>query len=217
MRETTLAPHAFLNKAGYPLRKTQDEATLVWNLATGLYYKTRAKPPWRLGSVRPGVCYIGMVYKSLSDDPNGHACCAAQMFLNEGDGVVFRGANGPWRTGDDDYHLKKDAAKSLLKLVLATYKEMHGEPPKELFIHGQTYFNDEEWQAFCEAAPAGRMSWGCGFARPAARPSSSVTVTTLCCAALRYCWTTRSPISGPPDTCRSSTPKSARRRRTRCI
>jgi hypothetical protein len=22
------------------------------------------------------------------------------MFLNEGDAVVFRGANGPWKTGD---------------------------------------------------------------------------------------------------------------------
>lgn len=153
VRETTLAPHAFLNKAGYPTRKTQDAATLCWNLATGLFYKTMPKPPWRLATVRPGVCYIGMVYKSLPDDPNGHACCAAQMFLNEGDGVVFRGANGPWKTGDHEFHLKRDAAKNLLKMVLETYKEMHDGPPKELFIHGQTYFNDEEWQAFCDAAP----------------------------------------------------------------
>lgn len=155
IRETTLAPDAFLNKANYPIRKTQDRATVAWNLATGLYYKTQPKPPWRLASVRPGVCYIGMVYKNLPQDPNGHACCAAQMFLNEGDGVVFRGANGPWKTGDDEYHLKRDAAKDLLELVIETYQEMHDAPPKELFIHGQTYFNDEEWFAFCDAAPEG--------------------------------------------------------------
>jgi len=155
VRETTLAPGAFENRAGYPLRKTQDAATVAWNLATGLYYKTQPKPPWRLAAVRPGVCYIGMVYKSLPHDPDGHACCAAQMFLNEGDGVVFRGANGPWKTGDYEYHLKKDAAKNLLNVVLATYLDMHRCPPKELFIHGQTYFNDEEWNAFCEAAPEG--------------------------------------------------------------
>lgn len=153
VRETTLAPEAFLNKAGYPLRKTQDAATVAWNLATGLYYKTQPKPPWRLADVRPGVCYIGMVYKSLPNDPNGHACCAAQMFLNEGDGVVFRGANGPWKTGDHEFHLKKEAAKNLLTLVLETYAANHGGPPRELFIHGQTYFNDEEWNAFVEAAP----------------------------------------------------------------
>lgn len=153
IRATTLAPNAFRNTAGYPLRKTQDVATVSWNLATGLYYKTQPKPPWRLAAVRPGVCYVGMVYKSLPQDPDGHACCAAQMFLNEGDGVVFRGANGPWKTGDYEYHLKKDAAKNLLSLVLATYSEMHDGPPKELFIHGQTYFNDEEWSAFCDASP----------------------------------------------------------------
>ena len=36
LRETTLAPTAFLNKAGYPIRKLQDRATVAWNIATGL-------------------------------------------------------------------------------------------------------------------------------------------------------------------------------------
>src|SRR5258708_38758375 len=75
------------------------------------------------------------------------------MFLNEGDGVVFRGANGPWKTGDYEFHLKAPAAKKLLALVLKTYSETNGGPPKELLIHGQPYFNDEEWNPFVEAAP----------------------------------------------------------------
>jgi len=154
VRETTLAPDAFKNKSDYPVRRTQDRATVAWNLATGLYYKTQPAPPWKLSSVRPRVCYVGLVYKNLPNDPNGHVCCAAQMFLNEGDGVVFRGANGPYKSADDDYHLTPEAAKSLLGMVLDTYKEKHGAPPAELFIHGQTYFNDEEWNAFEEAAPA---------------------------------------------------------------
>lgn len=153
LRETTLAPEAFKNNAGYPVRKTQDAATVAWNLTTGLYYKTQPRPPWKLAEVRPRVCYVGLVYKNLPNDPNDHACCAAQMFLNEGDGVVFRGANGPWKTGDYEYHLKRDAAKKLISLVLETYSDNHGGPPKELFVHGQTYFNDEEWKAFEDAAP----------------------------------------------------------------
>jgi len=68
---------------------------------------------------------------------------------------VFRGANGPWRTGDYEYHLKPDAAEALLKTVLETYKDKHGAMPTELFIHGQTNFNDEEWGAFEKAAPKG--------------------------------------------------------------
>jgi hypothetical protein len=153
LRETTIAPEAFLNKKGYPQRKTQDRATVAWNLATGLYYKSQPMPPWKLWGVRPGVCYVGLVYKKLPSDPNGHACCAAQMFLSEGDGVVFRGANGPWQTAPYEFHLKPYAAKALIKTVLDTYTAKHGGPPKELFIHGQAHFNDDEWQAFIEAAP----------------------------------------------------------------
>ena len=73
--------------------------------------------------------------------------------MNEGDGVVFRGANGPWKTGDDEYHLKRQAANDLLSKVLKTYAESHPGPPNELFIHGQTSFNDEEWKAFEDATP----------------------------------------------------------------
>src|SRR5260370_16437608 len=75
------------------------------------------------------------------------------MFLSEGDGVVFRGANGPWQTGESEYHLKPEAAKDLIKKVLDTYHDKHGCVPSELFIHGQTSFKDDEWRAFEEAAP----------------------------------------------------------------
>jgi len=155
LRETTLAPDKFLNKANFPIRRTQDRATVAWNIATGLYYKTQAEPPWKLAGIRDGVCYIGLVYKNIPNDPNDHACCAAQMFLSEGDGVVFRGANGPWRTGDYEYHLDAGAAANLISMVLESYRSKHGRAPKELFIHGQTSFNDEEWKAFEKAAPAG--------------------------------------------------------------
>jgi len=153
LRETTLAPEKFMNKHGYPIRKTQDRATVAWNIATGLYYKTQPAPPWKLAGVRPGVCYVGLVYKNLPNDPKGHACCAAQMFLAEGDGVVFRGANGPWESGPNDFHLSPAAARHLIKTVLDTYAETHDRPPNELFIHGQTYFRKDEWMAFESAVP----------------------------------------------------------------
>jgi hypothetical protein len=77
------------------------------------------------------------------------------MFLSEGDGVVFRGANGPWETSPNDFHLNPTAAKNLIKMVLETYAEKHGGPPAELFIHGQTYFRADEWAAIESAAPRG--------------------------------------------------------------
>lgn len=153
VRETTLAPEAFTNKHGYPKRGVQDAATVAWNMATGLYYKTQAEPPWKIHDMREGVCYVGLVFKNLPNDKNDHACCAAQMFLSEGDGIVFRGANGPWQTADGEFHLKADAARDLIGKVLATYREKYGGPPKELFIHGRAGFSKEEWGAFEKAAP----------------------------------------------------------------
>lgn len=153
IRETTVAPSEFLNKIGKPLRGTQDPATISWNLATGLYYKSQASPPWKLANMRDGVCYIGLVFKLIPNHKEKHACCAAQMFLSEGDGIVFRGANGPWMTDDYEFHLSKTAAKKLIQTVIKTYKTKFGKYPKELFIHGKTKFNKQEWEAFSEAAP----------------------------------------------------------------
>ena len=67
--------------------------------------------------------------------------------------MVFRGANGPWKTGKNEFHLKLEPAKKLIGQVLETYRDKHGGPPKELFIHGRTTFNDEEWEAFKSVVP----------------------------------------------------------------
>lgn len=80
---------------------------------------------------------------------------AAQMFLYEGDAVVFRGANGPWKTSDFEFHFQPKEAQSLIAKVLETFKSKHGAPPKQFFIHGRTTFNDDEWKAFKKAMPKG--------------------------------------------------------------
>jgi hypothetical protein len=154
VRETTLTPHEFLSDNGMPLRRLEDPATVAWKLCTGTYYKAGGRP-WQLASVRPGVCYVGLVYKrsDLITDKR-HACCAAQMFLTDGDGVVFRGALGPWYQADrHQFHLNRDAARGLAEMVIAEYELLHGAPPKELFIHAKSAFSNEEWSGFLDAAP----------------------------------------------------------------
>ncbi len=76
------------------------------------------------------------------------------MFLSEGDEVVFRGANGPWKTENKEFHLSKEAAKKLVDQVLKTYRSKFGENPKELFNHGRTKLTQDEWKAFADAAPS---------------------------------------------------------------
>jgi hypothetical protein len=72
----------------------------------------------------------------------GEACCAAQMFLNSGNGVVFRGALGPWYSAKNrEFHLRRDAAQALVGQVIDAYRKEHGAPPEELFIHGRHRFS----------------------------------------------------------------------------
>ena len=74
------------------------------------------------------------------------------MFLQDSDGLVFKGAMGPWYSPETgQYHLSRSEAKKLIEAVLKTYSEEHRDPPRELFIHGRTRFNDEEWAGFCDA------------------------------------------------------------------
>ena len=153
VRETTLTPHQFVEN-GHPIRKLQDPATVAWNICTTAFFKASGKP-WKLASVRPGVCYVGLVYKIDETDPAaGNACCGAQMFLDSGDGVVFRGAVGPWYSEAlKEYHLNKEKASELMSLVVEAYRELHGKPPIELFIHGKTRFNSDEWEGFKSVVP----------------------------------------------------------------
>lgn len=110
--------------------------------------------PWRLANVRPGVCYIGIVYKrDETQKSHENVCCGAQMFLDSGDGIVFRGAMGPWASADNrEYHLSEEAAGDLMETVLKAYVSKHGQKPTEIYLHGRTNFNDEkEWRGFRNA------------------------------------------------------------------
>ena len=131
------------------------ETDKAWNIATSLYYKCGGIP-WKLNDVRQNVCYVGLVYKQT--DPKNknskNACCAAQMFLSDGDGMVFRGNVGPWYNPmSKEYHLNESDAEELISNSLEAFKKQSPEAkyPDEVFIHAKTKFNDEEWQGFLNA------------------------------------------------------------------
>lgn len=153
VRESTLTPYEFL-KANQrdPKRSVEDPASLAWKLCTGSYYKCGGRP-WQLADVRAGVCYVGLVYKrQQKEGDERHAVCAAQMFLSDGEGVVFRGALGPWYQPDTkQYHLDRTAAIDLATRVLEEYRANHQRDPAELFIHAKAAFSDDEWAGFEEA------------------------------------------------------------------
>jgi hypothetical protein len=126
----------------------------MWNLSSVLYYKCGGKP-WKLNTARDGVCYIGLAFRR-SEDTGRTACCAAQMFLDSGDGIVFLGEFGPWYAPESkQFHLTKNAAKNLLTGVLKTYHDLEGKPLKEIFLHSRSDIDLEEFAGYKEACPEG--------------------------------------------------------------
>ena len=126
----------------------------LWNIGTALFYKCGLKP-WKTPWAREGVCYVGLAYRKDDRDKRA-ACCAAQMFLDSGDGIVFVGDFGPWYSEESrEFHLSRQAAEKLLRGTIETYQKMDGRPLTEIFLHARSGVDIEEYQGFLRACPAG--------------------------------------------------------------
>lgn len=127
---------------------------IAWNLSTTMYYKAGGKP-WKLASARPGVCYIGIAFRKTDPTSNSRtACCAAQMFLDSGDGVVFLGESGAWYSPEKkQFHLSEQAAQRLLAGVLNEYAALEGQPLTEIFLHCRSGIWHDEFRGYQKACP----------------------------------------------------------------
>lgn len=128
------------------------KAHLAWTQATTMYYKF-GNLPWKLADIRDGVCYLGLVFKKTNQILNSSTVCsAAQMFLKDGDGSVFRGNIGLWQgKNEKEFHLDEASSHDLLAMALDDYNDKWKRFPVELFIHGRARFSDDEWNGFQRA------------------------------------------------------------------
>ena len=140
----------------FGLRTLTPLSNRMWNLSSALYYKGGGKP-WKLATARDGVCYVGLAFRQAVGARSATtAACAAQMFLDDGDGVVFLGNYGPWYSPQDNqYRLTPQAAHDLLKGALDTYAQLHGKELTEIFLHSRSDISVEEFEGYRSATPTG--------------------------------------------------------------
>ena len=132
-------------------RKLTPISDRMWNLSTALYYKCGGKP-WRLDTARDNVRYIGIAFRRAGNGKT--ACCAAQMFLSDGDGIVFLGEFGPWYAPDKhQFKLTRKAATNLLKGTLKTYQQLGDKGLKEIFLHSRSTISNDEFAGYLDACP----------------------------------------------------------------
>lgn len=132
--------------------KSQDAATKAWNFCTALYYKGLQTIPWKLevDDNKPKVCYVGIgFYKSR--DKKTIQTSLAQIFNENGKGVILRGTPVLEDKDDRRPHLTYEQSHTLLKDALTKYKFATGSMPGRLVLHKTSKYYKDELEGFEQA------------------------------------------------------------------
>lgn len=132
--------------------KSQDTATKAWNFGTALYYKGLQTIPWKLevDENRPKVCYVGIGFYR-SRDKKTIQTSLAQIFNENGKGVILRGTPVIEDKDDRKPHLTYEQSHSLLRDALTKYKFATGTMPGRLVLHKTSKYYEDELDGFIQA------------------------------------------------------------------
>lgn len=132
--------------------KSQDAATKAWNFCTALYYKGLQTIPWKLevDENRPKVCYVGIGFYR-SRDKKTIQTSLAQIFNENGKGVILRGTPVIEDKDDRKPHLTYEQSHSLLRDALIKYKFASGTMPGRLVLHKTSKYYEDELDGFIQA------------------------------------------------------------------
>lgn len=129
--------------------KSQDAATKAWNLCTAIYYKGLQTIPWKLevDENKPSVCFVGIGFYR-SRDKKTIQTSLAQIFNENGKGVILRGTPVSEDKDDRKPHLTYDQSFTLLKDALSKYKFATGTVPARIVLHKTSKYYDDELEGF---------------------------------------------------------------------
>lgn len=132
--------------------KSQDAATKAWNFCTALYYKGLQTIPWKLevDENKPKVCFVGIGFYR-SRDKKTIQTSLAQIFNENGKGVILRGTPVMEDKEDRKPHLTYDQSLLLLKDALTKYKFATGTMPGRVVLHKTSKYYEDELDGFSQA------------------------------------------------------------------
>ena len=132
--------------------KSQDAATKAWNFCTALYYKGLQTIPWKLevDENKPKVCFVGIGFYR-SRDKKTIQTSLAQIFNENGKGVILRGTPVVEDKDDRKPHLSYDQSLTLLKDALTKYRFATGTMPGRVVLHKTSKYFEDELDGFTQA------------------------------------------------------------------
>lgn len=132
-------------------RRTQDPATIAWNLLTAAYYKAGGLP-WRLAwdARQLRTSFVGLSFYRSIDGEHVNVS-TAQMFDERGEGLILRGGRMVESEEDRQPHLKDEDAYELLRNSLKVFRDQHGHWPARVVLHKTSRFDRNELAGFHRA------------------------------------------------------------------
>lgn len=132
-------------------RRTQDPATIAWNLLTAIYYKAGGLP-WRLArdARQLRTSFVGLSFYRSIDGEHIHTS-TAQMFDERGEGLILRGGRMVESEEDRKPHLTAEDAYELLRNSLRVFRDQHGHWPARVVLHKTSRFDRNELDGFHKA------------------------------------------------------------------
>ncbi len=132
-------------------RRTQDPATIAWNLVTAIYYKAGGLP-WRLArdARELRTSFVGLSFYRSVEGEHMHTS-TAQMFDERGEGLILRGGRMVESEEDRSPHLTAEDAYALLRDSLKVFRSQHGHYPARVVLHKTSRFNSNELDGFHKA------------------------------------------------------------------
>jgi hypothetical protein len=147
--ERTLSTEQIKEKSKSDL---QDLATRAWNFCTAVYYKAGGVP-WKatIKDEDSLTCFVGIsFYRSL--DKKTLQTSLAQIFDEQGKGVILRGSPVQIdKKGDRQPHLTEQQSYELLLNAIEAYKFAEGVSPKRVVIHKSSKYTEQESEGFAKA------------------------------------------------------------------
>jgi len=131
--------------------KSQDAATKAWNFCTAIYYKGLQTIPWKLevDENKPKVCFIGIGFYRRRDKKTIQTSLA-QIFNENGKGVILRGTPVIEDKDDKKPHLTYDQSLSLIKDALTKYRFATGTMPGRVVLHKSSKYYEDELDGFLQ-------------------------------------------------------------------
>ena len=129
-------------------RDLDHPAEIVWNLHTGIYFKSGGLP-WSPIGLLPGTCFVGISFYRPQGESSSMRTSVAQAFSESGDAFVLRGQEFTWEGRSP--HIPADHASTLTRQTMERYQLETGRPPKRVIVFKRSRFDGAEREGFQDA------------------------------------------------------------------